>query len=91
MVEPEPTIHRVATVERQIGSSVLLVVPRTREIRLLGPTASIVWHGLRGTGDRDRLDGMLGEIYPDVPDEERVRAVHVILETLESDGLVAID
>ncbi len=83
-------IRRVEVVERRIGTSLLIVVPGTREVRVLGPTAALVWQGLDTIGDQDGLDDLLGDVYPDVPDGDRGRAVTEILNTLESDGLVSV-
>jgi hypothetical protein len=89
-VKPEPTICHIATVERQIGDSMLIVVPGSRNVRVLGPTAAIVWRGLDTACDREWLVAMLGQVYPDIPVEDRARAVQEILQTLESDGLVSL-
>ena len=89
-VKPEPTIRHIATVERQIGDSVLIVVPGSQNVRVLGPTAAVVWRGLDTACDRDWLVAMLGQVYPDIFVEDRTRTVREILEILESDGLVSL-
>ena len=66
----------------------LVVTPSTREARLLGPTASIVWDRIADHTDHDELVAALAATYPDVPSDDRHRTLDEILRNLEVDGLI---
>lgn len=85
-----PGIRRADIVERSVGDSVILAIPGTEEIRMLGPTAAAIWRSLGTVRTVDGLYSVLQQFYPDVPEAERLRAVDEVVSSLESDDLVVL-
>lgn len=71
-----------------MGEDLLLLHPRTLEVKLLNETASILWEALPAWPTAEALTALLVEARPELDPATAAAYVAALLETLLAAGLI---